>query len=213
MSASERVTAILGTGDWVIVHEGHRLATAHELDALEGATAAPSEADQDALAAALYPHIWNGKACACGWNMWDHPSMWHNHAAEVVLAAGFSRTSQPVQVTRNELADAMIASDALSDDVRAEARVAGSSQREPFLMFADAVMPFVAQPVQVEVTDDMVIRLSSELNKHGENILGSTATETVCVCGQKFATTVAGWIDFNQHGKRAALSAALGGGK
>lgn len=74
-----------------------------------------------------------------------------------------SRTSQPVQVTRDELADAMIASDALSDDTRAEARVAGSTQREPFLMFADAVMPFVVQPVQVEVTPEAVQRAATAM--------------------------------------------------
>ena len=70
--------------------------------------------------------------------------------APVWVKSDGTRHSHPVQVTRGELADAMIASDALSDDTRAEARVAGSSQREPFLMFADAVMPFVAQPVQVK---------------------------------------------------------------
>lgn len=42
---------------------------------------------EEIVAEALYPHMWNGRACACGWNMWEHPRMWHEHAAAAVVAA------------------------------------------------------------------------------------------------------------------------------
>ncbi len=34
-SASQRVTEILGTDDWVLVHQGHRLVTDDDLDWME----------------------------------------------------------------------------------------------------------------------------------------------------------------------------------
>lgn len=60
--------------------------------------------------------------------------------------------------TENDaLIDVMISADCLSADVRRDARIVGSSQREPFVQFADAIL--AAGYRNVEVTEDMVDRM------------------------------------------------------
>ena len=46
----------------------------------------PVKPSREALSKVLYAHSWNGRACDCGWNMYDHPEMWNNHAADALLA-------------------------------------------------------------------------------------------------------------------------------
>jgi hypothetical protein len=58
--------------------------------------------------------------------------------ADAVVAAGWRKMP-----SRDELVNAMVGSDALAADTRAEAMQSGSTQREPFLMFADAVLALV----------------------------------------------------------------------
>jgi len=63
--------------------------------------------------------------------------------ALIIRALADALESQPAPLvadSREALVNAIIQSDALSDDVRAEARVQGSTQREPLLMFADALL-------------------------------------------------------------------------
>ena len=55
-----------------------------------------------------------------------------------VLAA--VRKHLPVKPSREALIEAMLGSDIITDDLRAEASAQGSTQREPFLCFADAVL-------------------------------------------------------------------------
>lgn len=64
-----------------------------------------------------------------GWNV-DH-----EFTADALWAAGYRKAP-----SREALVNAMIASDALAPDTRAEAMISGSTQREPFLMFADAIL-------------------------------------------------------------------------
>ena len=50
------------------------------------------------------------------------------------------REHLPVKPSREVVVEAMLGSDIITDDLRAEASAQGSTQREPFLCFADAVL-------------------------------------------------------------------------
>ena len=51
-----------------------------------------------------------------------------------------SRQPLPVKPRREDMVEAMLGSDIITDDLRAEANAQGSTQREPFLCFADAIL-------------------------------------------------------------------------
>ena len=61
------------------------------------------------------------------------------------------REHLPVKPGREDVAEAMLGSDIITDDLRAEASAQGSTQREPFLCFADAILDL--WPGRSEVDD------------------------------------------------------------
>ena len=65
-------------------------------------------------------------------------SDYSNTLAHAVLAV--IRDHLPVKPGREDMVEAMLGSDIITDDLRAEASAQGSTQREPFLCFADAVL-------------------------------------------------------------------------
>lgn len=50
------------------------------------------------------------------------------------------RDHLPAKPSREDMVEAMLGSDIITDDLRAEASAQGSTQREPFLCFADAIL-------------------------------------------------------------------------
>ena len=76
-------------------------------------------------------------------------SDYSNTLARAVLAV--VRDHQPVKPGREDMVEAMLGSDIITDDLRAEASAQGSTQREPFLCFADAILDL--WPGRSEVDD------------------------------------------------------------
>ena len=56
-----------------------------------------------------------------------------------------------VKPSREDMVEAMLGSDIITDDLRAEASAQGSTQREPFLCFADAVLDLFSGRSEAEV--------------------------------------------------------------
>ena len=56
-----------------------------------------------------------------------------------------------VKPSREDMVEAMLGSDIITDDLRAEASAQGSTQREPFLCFADAVLSLLPGRSEAEV--------------------------------------------------------------
>jgi hypothetical protein len=69
---------------------------------------------------------------------WEPNASAFRGQARAVLAV--VRDHQPVKPDREAIVEAMLGSDIITDDLRAEASAQGSTQREPFLCFADAVL-------------------------------------------------------------------------
>ena len=61
------------------------------------------------------------------------------------------REHLPVKPGRETVIEAMLGSDIITDDLRAEASAQGSTQREPFLCFADAVLDLLPGRSEAEV--------------------------------------------------------------
>ena len=70
-----------------------------------------------------------GESCACS-----------DYLREARIAVAVVREHLPVKPGREDMVEAMLGSDIITDDLRAEASAQGSTQREPFLCFADAVL-------------------------------------------------------------------------
>ena len=70
-------------------------------------------------------------------------------AAKAALAV--VREHLPVKPRREAFVEAMLGSDIITDDLRAEASAQGSTQREPFLCFADAVLDLWSGRSEAEV--------------------------------------------------------------
>ena len=56
-----------------------------------------------------------------------------------------------VKPSREAVIEAMLGSDIITDDLRAEASAQGTTQREPFLCFADAVLDLLHGRSEAEV--------------------------------------------------------------
>ena len=70
-----------------------------------------------------------GESCACS-----------DYLREARIAVAVVREHLPVKPGREDMVEAMLGSDIITDDLRAEASAPGSTQREPFLCFADAIL-------------------------------------------------------------------------
>ena len=113
-------------------------------------------------------------------------------AADAALAV--VREHLPVKPSREEVAEAMLGSDIITDDLRAEASAQGSTQREPFLCFADAILDLLPgrseAEVKAEALRDFAARVRDEMDDSDK------------VLGTKWAT------DEYRHGMRSALMQA-----
>ena len=143
---SEHLVAENGDADWgAIWDRGFELADRAEKAEAEVArlTAHPAptwdeEAATEALARALFQRMYPGSAA------WDNlpvdefgKEVWRESAKGLLAVV---REHLPVKPSREALIEAMLGSDIITDDLRAEASAQGSTQREPFLCFADAVL-------------------------------------------------------------------------
>ena len=102
-----------------------------------------------------------------------------------------SRQPLPVKPGREAVIEAMLGSDIITDDLRAEASAQGSTQREPFLCFADAVLDLwpgeSRATAQAEALREFAARVRDEMDDSDK------------VLGTKWAT------DEYRHGMRSAL--------
>ena len=101
------------------------------------------------------------------------------------------REHLPVKPGREDVVEAMLGSDIITDDLRAEASAQGTTQREPFLCFADAVLDLLPgrseAEVRAEALRDFAARVRDEMDDSDK------------VLGTKWAT------DEYRHGMRSAL--------
>ena len=115
-------------------------------------TARPAPAwDEEAVRGAL---VDAQLASACRMMHDGHPSIFirsNEDAADTALAV--VRDHLPVKPRREDMVEAMLGSDILTDDLRAEASAQGSTQREPFLCFADAVLDLWPGRSEAEVAE------------------------------------------------------------
>ena len=73
-----------------------------------------------------------------------------------------------VKPSREAVIEAMLGSDIITDDLRAEASAQGATQREPFLCFADAVLDLwpgrSEAEVKAEALRDFAARVRDEMD-------------------------------------------------
>ena len=84
-----------------------------------------------------------GESCACS-----------DYLREARIAVAVVREHLPVKPGREDMVEAMLGSDIITDDLRAEASAQGSTQREPFLCFADAILDLWPGRSEAEVRAD-----------------------------------------------------------
>ena len=106
-------------------------------------TARPAPAwDEEAVQAEVLGidarHHFHGTACLCGFDSHGRARSATEHITSAVLAV--VREHLPVKPSREAVIEAMLGSDIITDDLRAEASAQGTTQREPLLCFADAVL-------------------------------------------------------------------------
>lgn len=86
------------------------------------------------------------------------------------------RDHLPVKPSREDMVEAMLGSDIITDDIRAEASAQGSAQREPFLCFADAVLDLwpgrSEAGVKAEALRDFAARVRDEMDA-SDKVLGT----------------------------------------
>ena len=76
------------------------------------------------------------------------------------------REHLPVKPGREDVAEAMLGSDIITDDLRAEASAQGSTQREPFLCFADAILDLWPGRSEAEVKAEAVREVAKAYRKY-----------------------------------------------
>ena len=67
-----------------------------------------------------------------------------------------------VKPGREDMVEAMLGSDIITDDLRAEAGAQGSTQREPFLCFADAILDLWPGRSEAEVKAEALREAAEE---------------------------------------------------
>ena len=153
-------------------------------------TARPAPAwDEEAVQAEVLGidarHHFHGTACLCGFDSHGRARSATEHITSAVLAV--VRDYLPVKPSREAVIEAMLGSDIITDDLRAEASAQGTTQREPFLCFADAVLDLLHGRSEAEALRDFAARVRDEMDDSDK------------VLGTKWAT------DEYRHGMRSAL--------
>ena len=132
---------------------------------------------------------------------------WTNGGARIVRTAlAVIREHLPVKPRREDVVEAMLGSDIITDDLRAEASAQGSTQREPFLCFADAVLDLLPGRSEATVKAE-ALREAKRAANHDwlafQSVWGSSPSDLAVLA---FANKALDWLR-----ARAASLAAEGG--
>ena len=99
-----------------------------------------------------------------------------------------------VKPGREDMVEAMLGSDIITDDLRAEAWDEGSTQREPFLCFADAVLDLLPGRSEAEVKAE-TLREAERAANHDwlafKSIWGSSPSDQATLA---FAIKALDWL-------------------
>ena len=112
-------------------------------------------------------------------------------AARVVAVV---RDNQPVKPGREAVIEAMLGSDIITDDLRAEASAQGSTQREPLLCFADAVLDLLPGRLEAEVAAEALREVERAANHDWlafQSVWGSSPSDLAVLT---FAIKALDWL-------------------
>ena len=173
---------------------------AEQFDAARPAPAWDEEVVVEAVATALHgdgcpedPD--EGESCACS-----------DYLREARIAVAVVRDYLPVKPGREAVIEAMLGSDIITDDLRAEASAQGSTQREPLLCFADAVLDLLPGRLEAEVAAEALREVERAANHDWlafQSVWGSSPSDLAVLA---FANKALNWLH-----ARADRLAAEGG--
>ena len=70
--------------------------------------------------------------------------------------------------SRDDIVQALINSDIIASDTRANAQIVGHNDREPFLCFADAVLTLLPGKTEQEVREEVAAEIEARANTYIE---------------------------------------------